>query len=287
MKSRIQKKFFIHKSLALILLVGTLTFSSAYLVLATPFSQSEELGADIFQQQCAACHTIGGGTLVGPDLQDVTSRRDREWLVQFITQPDQMLADGDPTATQLLSEYNNIAMPNLSLTQNQVESILAYLETSTPGAQAQQPVKPLPPGDPIAGMLKFTGERSLQNGGIACMSCHNVSGIGGYGGGSLGPDLTKVYSRYGEAGLANSLQSIPFRTMQGIYSGKQLTEQERADLLAFFSYTDEEGSEPSVLSLTPKFWTWGVVGAIALFGVMALFWPRQRLSLSEKLRRKA
>ena len=81
MKSRIQKKFFIHKSLALILLVGTLTFSSAYLVLATPFSQSEELGADIFQQQCAACHTIGGGTLVGPDLQDVTSRRDREWLV--------------------------------------------------------------------------------------------------------------------------------------------------------------------------------------------------------------
>ncbi|MBI4607901.1 MAG: cytochrome c [Candidatus Rokubacteria bacterium] len=36
-------------------------------------------GQAIFQEKCVSCHTIGGGRLVGPDLQGVTARRDREW----------------------------------------------------------------------------------------------------------------------------------------------------------------------------------------------------------------
>ncbi|HNQ83491.1 MAG TPA: hypothetical protein PKM34_07600, partial [Bacteroidales bacterium] len=40
-------------------------------------------GAQLFQI-CGACHTIGKGKLIGPDLYKVTERRDRAWLIPFI-----------------------------------------------------------------------------------------------------------------------------------------------------------------------------------------------------------
>ena len=48
-------------------------------------------------------------------------------------------------------------------------------------------------GNDEAGKKLFTGETSFANGGPACMSCHNA-GVGTLGGGSLGPDLTKVWA---------------------------------------------------------------------------------------------
>ena len=36
---------------------------------AAPIGQSGTVGETIFQTKCAACHSIGGGKLVGPDLQ--------------------------------------------------------------------------------------------------------------------------------------------------------------------------------------------------------------------------
>lgn len=107
-----------------------------------PAAQSAGDGQTIFQAKCAACHTIGGGKLVGPDLQGVTTRRDKAWLTRWIKEPDKMLAEGDPTATQLLQEFNNVPMPNLGLTDQQAEAIIAYL--STVGATAQAAPKGLP-----------------------------------------------------------------------------------------------------------------------------------------------
>ncbi len=75
--------------------------------------------------------------------------------------------------------------------------------------------------------------------------------------------------------------------MQGIYADKALTNQEVADLLAFFTTVDTEGKEGAASGATSLFWGIGVLGASALFGVMALFWPRQRESLSDRLRRDA
>ena len=50
-----------------------------------------------FKQNCTSCHTIGGGRLTGPDLKDVTARKDRAWLVQFLQSPKSMIDSGDPT----------------------------------------------------------------------------------------------------------------------------------------------------------------------------------------------
>ena len=180
---------------------------------ASSLRQSAEEGAQIFQQTCQACHTIGKGDLIGPDLQGVTQRQDAAWLVKFITQPDVVLASGDATANALLQKYG-VPMPNLGITDAQAQSLLAYLEapdvvTAVPAAPA------LPAGQAAAGHALFTGQTGLTNGGTPCIACHSTLGVGAAGGGVLGPDLTNVNTRLGAVGLTSAMQTLPFPTMQG------------------------------------------------------------------------
>jgi mono/diheme cytochrome c family protein len=93
-------------------------------------------GHHIFEMQCAACHTIGKGDGVGPDLLGVTRIRDRAWLARFIAAPDRMLAEKDAIAAALLAKYKNVVMPNLRLGRDEVEAVVAYLESETAARHA-------------------------------------------------------------------------------------------------------------------------------------------------------
>jgi len=264
-------------------IVSLLLLCTTYIVRAGTVQQTAEEGQAIFEVRCISCHTIGGGNLVGPDLQGVTERRDLDWLAAFISVPDQMLADGDPIAVQLLEEFNNVAMPNMGVSETEAQAIIAFLES---GITTDEMAASLPDGNAQRGSRLFLGGQSFQNGGTPCMGCHTVGGVGALGGGTLGPDLTQAYQRFGEAGLASSLQNIAFPTMQGIYVDKVLFDQEVADLLAFFAQADSLGEQGVAERFTGLFWAGGSIGAVVLFGVMAFLWPRQRESLSEKLRRQ-
>ena len=92
---------------------------------ATPTSSPE--GEKIFGNLCAACHTIGRGKLVGPDLSGVTSRREKGWLRRQIKEPDRMIAEKDPVIMELLKQSNNVPMVPMGLTDAQVEEVIAYL----------------------------------------------------------------------------------------------------------------------------------------------------------------
>jgi len=275
---------------------------------AQPASQNQDTGAgeQVFALKCASCHTVGGGKLVGPDLEGVGARRDFEWIESFISAPDKVLASGDPIATELLAEYNNLPMPNLGLTEQEVDDLLAYLvpqeeaipeqsvEEQAGPAEPAAPAAPQPPSgaeavlasdsDPAYGEYLFTGLVPLENGGTPCISCHSVERVGAIGGGALGPDLTHVYTRYGRQGLAASLGGLPFPSMQSIFATRQLTVTEQADLLAFFAEADQGGEPRTQQNFRLIF---GVSSglAVALFVVMLFFWPRQRMSLSQRLRK--
>lgn len=92
-------------------------------------------GEDIFRGRCSACHTIGGGHIkdlakgnLGPDLLDVTRKRDRAWLARWLANPDKMLAEKDPVAMAIYAEYDNVPMPNMYLGKGEVDSLIQYME---------------------------------------------------------------------------------------------------------------------------------------------------------------
>jgi hypothetical protein len=58
----------------------------------------------------------------------VTRKRDRAWLIRWLAEPDKMLAEKDPLAMAMLKEYNNLPMPNLGLTNVEIQDLLTYFE---------------------------------------------------------------------------------------------------------------------------------------------------------------
>jgi protein SCO1/2 len=84
-------------------------------------------GEYTFRNHCAACHTIGRGEHIGPDLLGVTAIRERAWLMRFIAAPDKVLAEGDPIATALFAKYKNVRMPNLALSAEDAAVLVDYL----------------------------------------------------------------------------------------------------------------------------------------------------------------
>jgi len=281
---RSTSRTFIGRSLVILIFSIFLLLSIQSQPPAAATTQVGGEGEALFTQICAACHTIGKGVLVGPDLAGVFERRERDWIESFISAPDQMLANGDSTASELLAEFNNIPMPNPGLSKSQVESLLVFLES---GESVDRVAAPLPAGSAARGRDIFVGSQPLENNGTPCMACHTVSSVGAFGGGSLGPDLTHALEIYGDPGLAGAMQTIAFPTMQGVYATKPLTDQEVANLLAFFKNTNYQGGADAALGFTPIFWGAGIVGAGLLFGLMGIFWPRQRENLTDRLRRNA
>jgi protein SCO1/2 len=91
-------------------------------------------GQYLFRTRCSACHSIGRGDAVGPDLLGVTKQRDRKWLARFIATPDEVLASDDPLAKSLYEKYKQVQMPNLRLSAEDVNTLIDYLEHATPGA---------------------------------------------------------------------------------------------------------------------------------------------------------
>jgi protein SCO1 len=88
-------------------------------------------GQYLFGRDCFACHTIGHGDGIGPDLLGVTRKRDRKWLVRIIQKPNELINEKDPLATALLKKYNNLAMPNIAVSDAEIDFLFGYIEAQT------------------------------------------------------------------------------------------------------------------------------------------------------------
>lgn len=141
-------------------------------------------------------------------------------------------------------------------------SLLATLllfPVSTPAQQAQPSASSPQPqhsshevqGSAAQGEDLFTGRVAFHNGGPACITCHSVSGIPH--GGTTGPDLTQVYTKYGAAGTAAAIRTLPFPMMVPIYHDHLLDTQEQADMVAFFRQASDMVAAPSSHALQGSF----------------------------------
>jgi protein SCO1/2 len=93
-------------------------------------------GQYLFTQRCSACHTIGDGQKVGPDLLGISSRRNPAWLRRYVSVPDKMLAEKDSIAMYLFNKYKEVRMPNQGLHEVDVAVILDYIDTRTTALRA-------------------------------------------------------------------------------------------------------------------------------------------------------
>ena len=85
-------------------------------------------GQAIFETKCTPCHKLTGEKLVGPGLKNITNLRTPEWVMNMITNPEEMTKK-DPIAKALLVEYNGSPMANQGLTEAEARQVLEYFRT--------------------------------------------------------------------------------------------------------------------------------------------------------------
>lgn len=180
-----------------VLLVTTALFAFLWsfpsLALDGDLTAAESQGGRIFTQNCSACHNIEGKILVGPALKGISQRRSPDWILKFVKDPGEVVRSGDKTANELLKNHNNILMPPQNLTDDEIKSVIAFVEsgekysetpedTTAKGYVPQQlaaspkPVKvPLfndnqgyAPEQPVA----FSHKLHAGDNKIACQYCH-------------------------------------------------------------------------------------------------------------------
>jgi len=162
-----------------------LTIQGARTPLTNPVAEKDPLimeGKRLFVElHCEYCHTLHGhGGTVGPVLDDVGVRRNRDWLANHFRNPKKVTP-----GTQ---------MPNFNLLDGEVEALVAYMSSLGAGS--------------------FTAEApKLYEDN--CSSCHKFHGVGE----EIGPDLSHVAgvrdADYIAAYIKDPIKLNPDAAMQG------------------------------------------------------------------------
>ena len=223
-------------------------------------AKAQDSGENLFKV-CAACHTIGKGRLVGPDLTQVYEKREQDWLIKFIRASQKMVKDGDPVAVSLFKEFNQIPMPDNNLTDDEIISIIDFIKATDlkeSGTVTAETIAEEQKTDTLAtasivfsndllkkGKALFYGYEKFSNGGPSCIACHNITDESLIGGGKLSFDLTKSYSKLSAAGIGAILANPPFPVMNKALNNKKLTEGEIQAITALLQFTDQRNTESS------------------------------------------
>lgn len=275
----------------------TAAVSTAAALLAAGVARADG-DADDFRQSCAGCHTIGGGPLVGPDLKDVTARvgkpdgaPSRDWLVQFILKPRDVLASGDGYAARLKAASRNQEMQSVSgMTVKRAEALLQLVEAESKKEKsvfAASAGVELPTDRTLLAALVakgrelFVGGRGLDAGGPACFSCHQAGDTGVLGGGRLGPALEGVVARLGGSKAIQAWLAAPptpaMRRMFGLGAGARplAGDAEVLPIVAFLADVDARGAAPDRTGQRLAFVFGGAVLAAAALVGMDFAWRRR------------
>lgn len=84
-----------------------------------------ETGNKVYGVKCSSCHKTTDEKLVGPGWKGVTSRYSASWILNFITNTDEMITK-DPKAQAQL-EICLVRMPNQNLSDDDAKSLYEFM----------------------------------------------------------------------------------------------------------------------------------------------------------------
>lgn len=85
-------------------------------------------GQNLFNQHCSGCHNFRQET-IGPPLSGITKRASVTWLQNFIRNPQEIIGAGDKQADSLYNHYKTIMPSFETLSNDEVNNIIAFLNT--------------------------------------------------------------------------------------------------------------------------------------------------------------
>lgn len=260
------------------------TARSAYLLsgfLCCTMVMAQDQGEALFNQTCVACHTIGQGKLIGPDLAHVHTRRDEAWIIRFVQSSQGMIAEGDAEAAALFEEYNRLVMPDHPLSDDQVRAIIGYIARKSPpgGAPIPEAIPSAPAeitqSDVQRGRDLFVGRVRFENRGTPCNACHNVNTDAVMTGGALAKDLSTAVSRLTRPGVEAMMNNPPFPAMRKAFEEKALTEEEVSLLAAFLQDADATYLAQEATDYGTTLLVAGLAGVVVLLGFFSLLGVRR------------
>ncbi len=101
--------------------------AAALCLLFSTGSYSQD-GEKLFKANCAACHSIGKGKLVGPDLIGVNDRHPEAWMLKWVKSSQTLVKAGDAEAVRLFKENNGMPMTDQMLKDDEIKSVLGYIK---------------------------------------------------------------------------------------------------------------------------------------------------------------
>jgi len=231
----------------------------------------------LFVTKCGICHTIGKGRLVGPDLLNVHEKRSDEWLLEYVRSSQAMIQKGDPDAVAIYKEYNGILMPDPLISDDEIKSILGYIaETSASGASSGSAytsvLSDATSSQAAHGQDLFEGRIRFENDGPSCISCHNIQRRETTLQTNYAKDVMASFETLGEAGVHAILKTPPYPVMAEAFSGHDLTDTERHDLLAYLKEAKAQPPNMALSSMYSNFLAISLTGGAFLFVLYSLFW---------------
>lgn len=264
--------------------IKKLVASSVAAMFLVTGNMNAQSGEATFKQTCAACHSIGKGKLVGPDLKDVHTKRKEEWIIKFVKGSQAFINSGDADAKAIFDEYKMV-MPDQNLKDDEIKGIIAYIAEQSGGAVAATetktpeaaPVKEKPAtAELIAkGKAYYEGSNAFKNGGASCISCHNVNYAGLMQGGLLAKDLTNSFGRLGgSAGISGILTAPPFPAMTSAFKNNPLTPEEIDALSAFLQDADKPNTKAAAGA--DILFVGGFAAFVGIFGLIIVIWNKRK-----------
>lgn len=173
--------------------------------------------------KCYVCHQFNGyGGTLAPDLSYEGSRAQRQWMIDFLKNP------------QTLRPTLILRMPQFNMTDQEASILADYM-----AASLQSPL--VHPASVDATQLTLqmaTQGKTLYEGKYQCQSCHTIGTTGGY----VGPDLSNIGNWMTPAWIAAWLKDPQALVQGSIEPRRSMTDDEVKALTAYLMTLRHSGS---------------------------------------------